>query len=268
LADTRAYFTAATGANFLYKSLNVNIPLLFLNSQYLYKNFSYKWVNPDLSLTIWNKPLGFSSMIRKSRISNQERNMLKLTPRARSIIIGLIVSDGWMDKRGHWNPRFGFKQSFKNFPYIWHLYNELAYLCSGNIYLGKNKMRGKILYNLSFQSRQLKSLNEVYNMFYLDSRTKIIKPELFEYLDYLSIAHWIMGDGSKRNKGITLCTDSFSIKDVVTLMNILKIKFNINSTIHMEKLKPRIYINKKELLKILPFIKPYFDDHFLYKIEN
>jgi hypothetical protein len=77
-----------------------------------------------------------------------------------------------------------------------------------------------------------------------------------------------MGDGSKRNKGITLCTDSFSIKDVVTLMNILKIKFNINSTIHMEKLKPRIYINKKELLKILPFIKPYFDDHFLYKIEN
>jgi hypothetical protein len=265
---TRAYFTAATGAIFFYRSLNVNIPLLFLNSQYLYKNFSNKWVNSDLSLTIWNKSLGFSSMIRKSRISNQERNMLKLTPRARSIIIGLIISDGWMDKRGHWNPRFGFKQSIKNFPYIWHLYNELAYLCSGNIYLGKNKMRGKIFYNLSFQSRQLESLNEVYNLFYLDSRTKIIKPELFEYLDYLSIAHWIMGDGSKRNKGITLCTDSFSFKDVVNLMNILKIKFNINSTIHMEKLKPRIYINKKELLKILPFIKPYFDDHFLYKIEN
>ena len=221
-----------------------------------------------MSLTIWNKPLGFSSMNRKSRISNQERKILKLTPRARSIIIGLIISDGWMDKRGHWNPRFGFKQSIKNFPYIWHIYNELAYLCSGNIYLGKTKMRGEIFFNLSFQSRQLESLNEVYNLFYLDSRTKIIKPELFEYLDYLSIAHWIMGDGSKRNKGITLCTNSFSFKDVVNLINILKIKFNINSTIHMEKLKPRIYINKKELLKIIPFIKPYFDDHFLYKIES
>ena len=77
-----------------------------------------------------------------------------------------------------------------------------------------------------------------------------------------------MGDGSKRNNGITLCTDSFSFKDVVNLINILNIKFNINSTIHMDKLKPRIYINKKELLKILPFIKPYFVDHFLYKIEN
>jgi len=77
-----------------------------------------------------------------------------------------------------------------------------------------------------------------------------------------------MVDGSKRNKGITLCTDSFTFKDVVNLMNILKIKFNINSTIHKEKLKPRIYINKNELSKILPFIKPYFDDHFLYKIDN
>lgn len=241
---------------------------MFLNSQYLYKNFSIKGANPNLSLTIWNKPLGFSSMIRKSRISSQVRNMLKLTARARSIIIGLIISDGWMDKRGHWNPRFGFKQSIKNFPYIWHLYNELAYLCSGNICFGKSKLRGKRFYNLSFQSRQLESLIEIYNLFYSDSRTKIIKPELFEYLDYLSIAHWIMGDGSKRNKGITLCTDSFSFKDVVNLMNILKIKFNVDSTIHLEKHKPRIYINKKELLKILPFIKPYFNDHFLYKIES
>jgi LAGLIDADG DNA endonuclease family len=76
-----------------------------------------------------------------------------------------------------------------------------------------------------------------------------------------------MGDGSKRNKGITLCADSFSFQDVVTLMNILNIKFDINSTIHLEKGKPRIYINKKELSKILPYIKPYFVDHFLYKID-
>jgi len=76
-----------------------------------------------------------------------------------------------------------------------------------------------------------------------------------------------MGDGAKRNKGITLCTDCFSYIEVVILMNILKIKYNINSTIHKEKHKPRIYINKKELLKILPQIKPYFTKNFLYKIS-
>jgi LAGLIDADG DNA endonuclease family len=76
-----------------------------------------------------------------------------------------------------------------------------------------------------------------------------------------------MGDGSKRNKGITLCTDSFRINEVVILINILKIKYDINSTIHMEKYKPRIYINNKELNKILNYIKPYFIENFLYKIS-
>jgi hypothetical protein len=76
-----------------------------------------------------------------------------------------------------------------------------------------------------------------------------------------------MGDGSKRNKGITLCTDSFSDKEVVLLMNIMKIKFNINSTIHREKNKPRIYINNKELLKVLYYIKPYFVKSMLYKLS-
>jgi len=65
-----------------------------------------------------------------------------------------------------------------------------------------------------------------------------------------------MGDGSKLGKGIIICTDSYSIEEVVLLMNILKIKFNVDSSIHYHtsytpidilKLKmikyPRIYIN-------------------------
>lgn len=241
---------------------------MFSDKKILYSSLFPQKFNNSLSLTIWDKPLGLSSMFLKPRLSNVERNMLKLTPRVKSIIIGLVLSDGWIQKRGHWNPRFGIKQSVINFPYIWHIYNELAYLCSGNIYLGKSKLRGKTFYNLSLQTRQLENLIEIYNLFYLDSKTKIIKPELFEYLDYSSIAYWIMSDGSRKNKGITLCTDSFSFKDVVIIMNIMKIKFNINSTIHIEKSKPRIYINKKELSLLLPYIKPYFINHFLYKINN
>jgi hypothetical protein len=76
-----------------------------------------------------------------------------------------------------------------------------------------------------------------------------------------------MGDGSKRNKGITICTDSFTIEEVVLLINILKIKFDINSTIHKEKNKSRIFINKIELFKILPYIKPYFVSSLLYKLS-
>jgi hypothetical protein len=50
-------------------------------------------------------------------------------------------------------------------------------------------MRGKLFYSLEFQTRMLKSLNEIYNLFYIKKKIKTIKPELFFYLDYIALAH-------------------------------------------------------------------------------
>jgi len=209
-------------------------------------------------------------MFFKQKLTNFERSLIQLTPRVKSILIGLILSDGWVQKRGHWNPRIGFKQSVVNFEYFWHIYNELAYLCSGLPIYGKPIMRGKMFYSVALQTRQLDCLNEILNLFYeiKDGQfTKTVKPELLFYMDYLVLAHWIQGDGSKRNKGITLCTDNFTLQEVVLLVNILIIKFEINPTIHKEKDKFRIYINNKDLIKIRPYILPSFVEHFLYKIN-
>jgi hypothetical protein len=76
-----------------------------------------------------------------------------------------------------------------------------------------------------------------------------------------------MGDGSKRAKGLILCTDNFNLQEVVLLVNNLIINFIINTTIQKEKNKFRIYINEKSLIKIKPFIKPFFVDHFLYNLN-
>ena len=76
-----------------------------------------------------------------------------------------------------------------------------------------------------------------------------------------------MSDGAKKNKGLILCTDNFSWQEVVLLMNILKIKFDINSKIYLEKNKPRIYISQLELVRIKDFLKPYFISHFYYKLH-
>ena len=206
----------------------------------------------------------------KPRLTNSDKTLLKLTPRVKSIIIGLILSDAWLQKRGHWNSRIGFKQSMNNFPYLWYIYNELGYLCSGLPMAAKTVTRGKIFHSVFLQTRQLACLNEIFNLFYLtknDQVIKTVKQELFFYMDYMVLAHWIMGDGSKRAKGIVLCTDNFSLQEVVLLVNILILKFDINPTIQREKNKFRIYINGKSLMKIKPFILPYFVDHFLYKIN-
>lgn len=206
----------------------------------------------------------------KPRLIYSEKSILSLTPRVKSIIIGLVLSDAWLQKREHWNSRIGFKQSIFNFPYLWHIYSELGYLCSSLPILAKTNTRGKNFYSVYLQTRQLACLNEVFDLFYLTVKNKVIKSikqELFFYMDYIVLAHWIMGDGSKRAKGLVLCTDNFNIQEVVLLVNILIIKFDIKPTIQKEKNKFRIYINEKSLIKIKPFIQPYFVDHFLYKIN-
>jgi hypothetical protein len=184
-------------------------------------------------------------------------------------MVGILLSDGYIEKKENWNPRLSLHQSFKNSEYLWSVFNNLSVYCSSYPFLKKTIKRGKLFYSLEFQTRQLKSLNVIYNLFYIENiKTKIksISPELFHYIDYIAIAHWIQGDGAKRNKGIILCTDCFSIKEVVLLMNILLIKFNIKSTIHFDNNKPRIFINKIEIDKIKHQIKPYFVNRFLYKI--
>ena len=295
-ADTRAYFTAATCAISLFIILSVNTSSKFFPVKIFYiVILFYKYINKRLiyeskyvssllldriiiidkkdsyrkdncSLVLFNDQyLGLR--LNKGIINKALRNQISLTIIQRSIIIGIVLSDGWIQRRKGWNPRIGFKQSIKNFEFFWIVFTHISLLCSGYPWLVKTLKRGKLFYAVEIQTRQLKCLNEIYNLFFGNCNIKSIKPELYDYIDYISIAYWIMGDGAKKNKGITLCTDSFTFKEVVILMNILKIKYNLNSTIQLEKNKPRIYINNIELRKILPFIKPYFVKSFLYKIS-
>ena len=88
--DTRAYFTAATCAISFNKTLSINTPLSFFHGIF-YKKYSTNNnnCNPTNSkkLTMWNKPLGFSSMNSKSQITVIERNMLQLTPRVKVLLL-------------------------------------------------------------------------------------------------------------------------------------------------------------------------------------
>jgi len=265
--DTRAYFTAATCASSFFIILSVNTLPKFFPINVKYSTLNYKMKTPNLDLVLWNKYLPINLNLQKGILTKKMRDYITITPIEQSIFVGILLSDGWVQKREGWNLRVGFKQSVKNREYFWNVFYLLSKFCSGYPWIVRKIIRGRLFWAYEIQTRQLKCLNELYDLFYNRTKLKRIKPELFDYLDYIAIAHWIIGNGSKLNKGITLCTDSFSFKEVVILINILKIKYDLNTTMHLSKGKPRIYLNKKELDKILPFIKGYFVKTMLYKLH-
>lgn len=264
--------------------------LIFEDFEYKYSILvlSNKNKGQNLSLVPWennfftprfNKPL--------RGLSKKERDLIKLTSFLKSMLIGILLSDGSIEKKGKENPRISIQHSFKSFEYSpahsegGYIFHKMSVLTHSYPALNLRNFRDAIHYTLSFKTRQLQCLNELYLLFYsLNSKIKTIYPEIFHYFNHIVLAYWIMGDGSKYGKrGIQLCTDSYSLSEVILLMNILKIKFDIDSSIlwvtsvsltdrkTVLGKRPRIIINKHNFDKVRAQIRPYFTSDFLYKID-
>jgi hypothetical protein len=83
-----------------------------------------------------------------------------------------------------------------------------------------------------------------------------------------------MDDGQQvKRGGVILCTDSYNLTEITLLRDALQTNFNIKTTVHVKRGKNeaiynRIYIAKASLEIIKPFIKPYFHESLIYKIES
>lgn len=77
-----------------------------------------------------------------------------------------------------------------------------------------------------------------------------------------------MGDGQVASNGLRLCTDSFSISEVVKLINVLIIRYGLKCTIHMQGGNPRIYIFAKSMDRLALIVKPHMIKSMNYKLGS
>ena len=204
------------------------------------------------------------------RLNRQVLNMYKLNNLQYSVIIGLLLSDGWLiySSKNAVNPRLGFKQSFSKFLYFFKVYQILSPFCNSLPSFIISKRNNKIIYSLQIFTRSLPCLIEHHSNFYINNK-KLIPQDIYNLLDPVALAHWICGDGQAREYGLVLCTDSYSIKAVVLLVNVLIIKYNLICTIRENKPNQyRIYISSKSMINLSKIVSPYIDSSMLYKINK
>ena len=75
-----------------------------------------------------------------------------------------------------------------------------------------------------------------------------------------------MGDGTKSGTGLTLQTQSFTVKECVFIISIFIHKFNLKCSLYMQRNKPVIYIHSKSMKQIKPKLLPYFPVSMRYKL--
>lgn len=236
------------------------------------KQFStFNGTNNQLSLVVWGTNL--RSLVGTEKFTKQVSNMIKLPVYQKSIIIGLLLSDGWLTfaSKTHKNARLGFAQSLGNSNYFLYVFFQLSHYCSSSLIIRNRTYRGKENIGLQFFTRSLPCFTELYYWFYLEG-IKIIPNNIYDILTPVALAHWIMGDGQASRHGLVLCTNSYSCQDVVKLINVLMIRYRIECTIHLkrrqnQKIEYLIYIKQASMPLLRSVIIPYLCTSMYYKLN-
>nr|YP_010352183.1 hypothetical protein MYE56_mgp10 [Ganoderma lingzhi]UDY67750.1 hypothetical protein [Ganoderma lingzhi]UDY67786.1 hypothetical protein [Ganoderma lingzhi]UOL49723.1 hypothetical protein [Ganoderma lingzhi]UOL49792.1 hypothetical protein [Ganoderma lingzhi]UOL49828.1 hypothetical protein [Ganoderma lingzhi] len=215
------------------------------------------------SLVVYLSPTSMGSTLKYKGFTSKLREMCQIPVHLHSIILGVLLSDGWLYKNKTGKTLFCLKQT--NFEYLWLVYTKLSHYSRSLPIITKTSLNGKKFTSVMFATRVYPCFTEWYNMFYREGK-KVVPLDLYNMLTYEALAHWIMGDGTKVNKGLTLQTQSFTIQECVFIISILIHKFNLKCSIHVQRNQPTIYISSKSMEKLRPFILPYMCSSMMYKI--
>src|ERR1700733_10713941 len=200
----------------------------------------------EKSLVLWGSNLGSTA---GTRYTKYVLSIINLPNDIKSIIVGIILSDGHMamNYKGK-NAYLILNQSLAKSAYLYFVFSFLSHYCQSYPKLSVSYRLGKPSYILRIATRSMPCITELYIKFYVN-KIRIIKPSIYN------------------GKGLVLCTDSFKIKEVVLLMNVLIIRYNINCTItYHSKKYPRIYIGKKYIKPLQKIVLPYMHKSMFYKL--
>ena len=165
------------------------------------------------------------------------------------------------------NSRLKFKQSIDHSEYLFYVFNIISPFCKSYPKLVKTQIKGREFYGIEITTRALPCFTQLRDIFYR-GRIKIIPENLYDLLTYEGLAHIIMGDGAFQFKGITLNLQAFTLKELILFINVLKIKFDIDCTLHKSRNHYTVYIRVDSAKNLYPKIKNYIVPSMRYKFEK
>lgn len=187
------------------------------------------------------------------------------------IIVGILLIDGSinylskkdLDKKEiiDINSIFIIKESIKNIKYLINVFILLSHYCNNYPKINKDYLYLKTI--------SLPCFLKIRYIFY-KGRIKIIPYNLYDLINYESLAHIIISNSSYINKyGIYInIKSSYLIKDLIILINIINIKFNLNTRLIKYNNKNIIFININNIKLLYPFINKYIIKSILYKFKD
>lgn len=219
------------------------------------------------ALVVWGQPHTLGSTLGIAKITKFIRDITFVPVHNIGVIVGCMLGDANFRVSTTGNVRFILKQSIVNFHVVWAAFVHLVHYCASVPALETSILNGKRFFGIILATRTYPVFTQLYKLFYQNG-VKVISPELYHYLSPTALAWWIMCDGARMAGGMILCTECFTLAEVVTLMNILMLRYDLQCTIHTTRSGPRIYIAESSMPKLRAIVGPHMLPFSMYKLAG
>ena len=173
-------------------------------------------------------------MATNSALVRELRRKLSLKPIQKVVLIGSILGDACLlgnmgEKVWNINYRLQMRQSAKQKDYLWWKYKIFS-----DWILSPPRFQ-EINNSWYFRTISHPELTEIHKLFYRNGK-KIVPKNICSILtDPLSLAVWIMDDGTRKGKrGLSLSTHNFSENGIQLLRRCLSMNFGLESNVHWD----------------------------------
>lgn len=196
--------------------------------------------------------------------------MGKLTQRQRSIIVGTILGDGYLQPTSKHSARLRIEQSAKQKWYALWKYRELRpHMQSAPIALTRhNPVYRRTYHYARCQTYAHPELGTLRRLFYTPRGPKRVPEAAGRMLTPLALATWYMDDGYlfRDDHVAYIYLSDLSASSRARLKRILAHRYDLHPRLYRKKLGDCFYFPVAETRKLLRIVRRYILPQFRYKV--
>ncbi|KKT75491.1 MAG: LAGLIDADG homing endonuclease [Candidatus Nomurabacteria bacterium GW2011_GWA1_46_11] len=193
-----------------------------------------------------------------------------LTREQKEILVGCVLGDARLESRSSQKTaRLRIHHADSQRDYLLWKFEKFKNLTLNvpkkNIYL--DRRYGTQVVSWYFHTQTLDSLGKYFTMFYREGK-KIIPRNLEVLLTPLTLAIWIMDDGSLNRESLVINSQSFSDEEHQFIINCFRRRYGVEIRLQRDRNNKRIYFPRNSTDRIENIIFPYLIDPELIPVET
>ena len=188
----------------------------------------------------------------------------ELTELQQAVLVGTLLGDGSIAKHG-FHHRLFVKHKLAHRALAEWKRKVFDSFTTMPLHHFDQRLNGKLYPCVQFVTRTDPIFSEWRQRFY-DGRRKIVPAEISSFVTPVSIAVWLMDDGTADRAGMSFQTHSFEFDEVERLATLLRVQFEIEASVQKNKGRWILYVPKASLGQLRSLVDGHVLPEFAYKL--